>query len=204
MMKRETRQTLLFKSEFSFNCLCDYCKRQEKKTNSEEQSVIDTKIEELIQNATELESVRSAAFGAKSAMMSCQIYPPELCRKELNCYKELYKLGKQRNDHLECLYDILKQGFYAAELEYQFRIAYFEYQFRIAYFMKTNENQELIEQELIEAEFKEECLNFAKTAEKYGKLLGNETVKPEVWKMRYENFEKYFSEKLHRMSSMYN
>ena len=63
--------------------------------------------------------------------------------------------------------------------------------------MKNNGSKQLIE------EFKNECVNFAKSAKCYDKLLGNEIVKPEIWRERHENFEKYFSEKIKGKSSMY-
>ena len=48
----------------------------------------------------------------------------------------------------------------------------------------------------------QEYVNFAKAAKGYAKLLGNEIVKPEIWRERHEHLEKYFSEKIKGMSSM--
>ena len=103
------------------------------------------------------------------------MYPPEKCRHEIGKYKELYKFGKEKKAHNLCLYDILKKGYQVAALEYQ-----------ICYF---SQNHQFLE------EFKNECVNFSKAAEGFGKLLGNEIVMPELWKKR-QNFEKYFLEKM--------
>ena len=65
--------------------------------------------------------------------------------------------------------------------------------------MKNDGTKELIE------EFKERMCEFCNRSKSlgYAKLLGDEIVKPEIWRERHENFDKYFFEKIKGMSSMY-
>ena len=37
-------------------------------------------------------------------------YPPEKCRKEINCYKELYKIGKTAKIHPSSLFELVGLG----------------------------------------------------------------------------------------------
>ena len=46
-----------------------------------------------------------------------QLYSPEKCRQEIDCYKNLYKLGKERKCSKLELFYILEEGFKSAALE---------------------------------------------------------------------------------------
>ena len=50
------------------------------------------------------------------------------------------------------------------------------------------------------SQFKEKAENFAKTAEKFHKLLGKEFVKPEIWKRRQDLKE--YNKKLFSLTNM--
>ena len=65
------------------------------------------------------------------------------------CYKQLYKVGRDQNIQPYSLYMVLDKGFVAARTGYQL--------------YKT-------------ADLKIDTMNFAKAAEKFGKILGNEIV----------------------------
>ena len=84
--------------------------------------------------------------------------------KEVNCYKQLYKVGKVQKLQPILLYNILDRGFFTALVGYQM--------------YKT-------------AELKIDAGNFAKAAEKFGKIMGNDIVfKPDglnYYKQHYQN-----------------
>ena len=77
--------------------------------------------------------------------------------------------------HRTCLYEILNRGYLVSSLEYQI--------------CWTNDKSQFLE------EFKNECVSFSKAAEDFGKFLGAEFVRPELWKKRHQNFEEYILEK---------
>ena len=45
-------------------------------------------------------------------------------------------------------------------------------------------------------EFEQDCVKFSKAAEEFGKFLGKEFVKPEIWKKRHQNYKKYLLEEM--------
>ena len=99
-------------------------------------------------------------------------YPPEVCREEIDCYKKLYKLGTdQKCPPLE-LYYLLRQGFIAASFQTRHILS----------------NDEFKGKE-IHKEFMDYCVMFSKAAERYGKILGNEFVKPELWKKSSQDYK---------------
>jgi len=90
-------------------------------------------------------------------------YSLENCRKEVICYKKLYNVGKSQNIQPYSLYLILHRGFLAAAFGYQMYKA---------------------------DDLKIDAMNFAKTAEKFGKILGNEIVtqgNPNFYKKIYKD-----------------
>ena len=90
-------------------------------------------------------------------------YSLENCRKEVICYKKLYNVGKSQNIQPYSLYLILHRGFLAAAFGYQMYKA---------------------------DDLKIDAMNFAKTAEKFGKFLGNEIVtqgNPNFYKKIYKD-----------------
>ena len=90
-------------------------------------------------------------------------YSIENCRKEVICYLELFNVGKSQNIQPYSLYLIVHQGFLAAAFGNQMYKA---------------------------DDLKIDAMNFAKAAEKFGKILGNEIVtqgNPNVYKEIYKN-----------------
>merc|ERR1711874_589364 len=167
MRKRKYRQKIL-NDNWNFTCSCDLCKKQDHVPTG-----IEAKIEELIEEIEKLYVDEVAARKSHPTMAILQ-YPPEKCRRQIDCYKKLYKFGKEKKVHHFCLYQILIDGFKSARNEYLIC-------------------EELKKHEFLE-EFKKEAVNFAKKAEGFGKLLGEEFVKPEIWKKQHQNFEKYIME----------
>ena len=46
-------------------------------------------------------------------------YPLEICRREIACYKQIYKIAKDKNVQLISLFKLLGRAFGAATLGYQ-------------------------------------------------------------------------------------
>jgi len=150
LRKKKERQKELLKG-FHFVCSCNLC--QEEDGNDE-----DNTFEELI---NEIESLEKEADEHK---MSSLTYPPSKSRREVECYKELYKEGKKKKVQSIWLYFILNGGFEAA-----------------AYGYVNNRTEE----------FKTEAENFARTADKFEAILGSEIVTlgiPNFWKEKYQSF----------------
>ena len=85
-------------------------------------------------------------------------YPLEICRREIACYKQIYKIAKDKNVQLISLFKLLERAFGAASLGYQL---------------------------YKEDSLKTEGENFAKVAEEFEKILGKGLVNkaiPNFWK----------------------
>ena len=127
-------------------------------------------IDELIDKAEKLRSERiSATTPGYSPSKILQMLPIQKCRDEIDCYKKLYKFGKEKKCDPGDLFLLVQHGFGAA-------IAH------VGLFMT---NQELFE------EFKNHAVVFAKAAEGFSKILGKETVQPEEWRKRHQNFRNW-------------
>ena len=151
---RQQRQKILFERWF-FVCSCDFC---------ENGVDIDASLyEKWIQDAEKLTISRNSAVKA-GLSLGHLYYSLEDNRKEVNCYKQLYKVGKVQKLQPILLYNILDRGFFTALVGYQM--------------YKT-------------AEFKIDAGNFARAAEKFGKIMGNDVVfKPDglnYYKQHYQN-----------------
>jgi len=178
MRKREYRQKYLYNKR-GFTCFCDLCKKQEHHGPTENE----TEIEELLEEVEKLHVDRNdATKSPTSPMMVFLQYPPEKCKRHIECYKKLYKLGKEKKANRYCLYTFLKEGFKISQLGYMI--------------CRENNKHQFLE------EFKNECVSFAKAAEGFGKLLGKEVVKPEDWKKRHQNFEKDLFEEIQKLKRM--
>ena len=151
---REQRQKILFERWF-FVCSCDFCENGV--------DIDASPYEKWIQEAEKLTISRNSAVKA-GLSLGHLCYSLENCRKEVNCYKQLYKVGKVQKLQPILLYNILDRGFFTALVGYQM--------------YKT-------------AELKIDAGNFAKAAEKFGKILGNDVVfKPDglnYYKQHYQN-----------------
>ena len=151
---RQQRQKILFERWF-FVCSCELC---------EDDVDIDANAyEKWIQDAEKLTISRNSAVKA-GLSLGHLYYSLEENRKEVNCYKQLYKVGKVQKLQPILLYNILDRGFFTALVGYQM--------------YKT-------------AELKIDAGNFAKAAEKFGKIMGNDIVfKPDglnYYKQHYQN-----------------
>jgi hypothetical protein len=102
-----------------------------------------------------------------------RIFPTEKCRRLVDRYKQLYKLGTEKKAQRFYLYHIVLDGFTAAYWFYE-----------LCYTLD-------LENEPVAGEFKNVCIMFARAAAGLGKLLGEEYVDVNEWKKRH-NFDKYF------------
>ena len=102
-----------------------------------------------------------------------RIFPTEKCRRLVDRYKQLYKLGTEKKAQRFYLYHIVLDGFTAAYWFYE-----------LCYTLD-------LENEPVAGEFKNVCIMFARAAAGFGKLLGEEYVDVNEWKKR-QNFDKYF------------
>ena len=109
-----------------------------------------------------------------------RIFPTEKCRRLVDRYKQLYKLGTEKKAQRFYLYHILKDGYTAAYWFYE-----------VCYTLD-------LEHEEVAGEFKNICIMFAKAAAGFGKHLGKAYVDVNEWKNR-QNFDKYFNEKKLRL-----
>ena len=131
---RKYRHQNLLKS-WGFLCCCELC---------ENEVDIDAEVfEPLLQEAENLTKRRESI-----SLEACN-YSLENCRKEIMCYKKLYKIGKVQNIQPYFLFMMLNKGFYAAGTGYQL-------------FQATD--------------LKDDAMTFAKAAEKFGNILGNDFV----------------------------
>ena len=154
---RKYRQNSLFKG-WIFHCACELCE-----DDVDDGSAYQT----FIKDAEKLTTQRQIAFEA-GLPLGALYYSLENCRKEVFCYKQLYKLGRSKNIQPYFLYSILDKGFSVATFGYQ---------------MYKN-CPELTE------DLKMDAMNFAKAAEKFGKILGIEIVtrgNPNNYKKDYKD-----------------
>ena len=151
---RKYRQKSLFDG-FLFVCSCDLCEG--------DVDIDGNAYEKYIQEAEKLIIDRKSAFDAGRSLGHLY-YSIEDSRKEINCYKQMYKIGKTQNIQPIDLYLVLDRGFFAAIFGYQLYKA---------------------------ADIKIDARNFAKAAEKFGKILGKEIIKtrenPNYYKQYYQN-----------------
>ena len=140
------RQEILLQT-WGFTCNCELCQE----SDDDERTTIQSEIQELIR---ELENLRPET--------------PEKCRKMIDTYKQLYKLGKMMKAPPLCLYTVLQKGYETSR-----------YGYRVYRFTENDHNP---------GEFKKDCIVFSKAAEAFGKLLRKELVRPDLWKKR-QRFE---------------
>ena len=124
----QNRQEIILQT-WGFACKCEFCQE----CDDDEQTRIQSKIQELIKEVENL-----------------QPETPEKCRKMIDTYKQLYKLGKIMKAPPTCLYRVLENGYETSR-----------YGYRICRLTENNHNSE---------EFKKDCIDFSKAAEAFGKL----------------------------------
>ena len=136
---RKYRQQNLLKG-WSFLCSCDLC---------ENDVDIDAEaFEAYIQEAEKL-NIKCQSACKAGISLGARYYSLENCKKEIVCYKQLYKVGREQNIQPYFLWIMLDKGFGAATAGYQFYKA---------------------------ADLKIDAMTFAKAAEKFGNILGNDIV----------------------------
>ena len=93
-----------------------------------------------------------------------QIYPREKIKKHLEIIHIIFNFGKENKiPQPLCLYGLCDAGYYSAMM---------------GYFLTDHRDEK--------KRFRDEAMNFAKTAEKFEKLLPIEVVQPEIWKRAQE------------------
>ena len=193
---------------FSLNCHCDLCKKAEAplvtddcyslsfcKEDDDNQTPHKSKLEEWIQAAEKGQQKRLRAL--KWLVTVCdsdQYYPPKECKKEIACYKQLYKLGKEMELHPQFLYNVVEKGFQAASTGY---LSTWKDLNCKCLGLSTSDKHQLMK------EFEEDCNKFSKAGKAFHKFLPKEYVDPILWKKR-QNFKSYFeSEVIPRYSTLY-
>ena len=126
---RTTRSRQKILQDWGFTCICEFCQESE----DDERTTIQSEIQELIGEVENL-----------------QPETPEKCRKMIDTYKQLYKLGKMTKAPPTSLYRVLENGYETSR-----------YGYRICRLTENNQNSE---------EFKKDCIDFSKAAEAFGKL----------------------------------
>ena len=134
-----------------FLCLCDLCKNNEFDT--------DEAYESLVQKA-EKNAKEYSAFLSKQDLSLC--YPLETCRRDVECYKEIYLIGILLKGQNIAMLTTVEKGFQAALTGYMFHKL---------------------------PQFKCDAENFAKAAANFEKKLGS---KPNLWKEKCQNFDMWF------------
>lgn len=138
---RKDRQKILF-GHWLFFCSCELCEN--------DVDIDANAYEAYIEDAEKLTIDRKSAYKAGRSLAP-QYYSLENCRKEILCYKQLYKVGKSQNIQPYFLYKVLDQGFMTATSGFGWYSA---------------------------ADLKDDVRTFAKAAEKFGKILGNDIATP--------------------------
>ena len=114
MKSYETRQQFL--SFMGSKCICDLCKHQEDNVGTtEDQNETRSKIDKWTEEAQKLQQdlVLAREEGDSNPSKMCELYPPEKCRKQIECYKQLYKHGRAAKANFFDLYQILVLGYEA-------------------------------------------------------------------------------------------
>ena len=141
----QNRQEIL--QAWGFTCKCELCLE----SDDDERTTIQSEIQDLIK---EVENMQPET--------------PEKCRKIIDTYKQLYRLGKMMKAPPTCLYRVLENGYETSHYGYQA--------------CRFTENDQYSE------EFKKDCIVFSKAVEAFGKLIGKELVQPDLWNKR-QRFE---------------
>lgn len=92
MMKREVRQKGTSQNR-GFLCQCDLCEEQK---GTKDESYDQERIEELVFEIQGLKHYRDAAYKAKTLDTARSQYSMKNARREVNCYKKVYKLGIEK------------------------------------------------------------------------------------------------------------
>merc|ERR1712008_110530 len=99
-------------------------------------------------------------------------------QKSVDLYKDMYKIGKEKDLSPKVLFSFLKDGFGFGHL---------------GFLQLISKEENTISEQKQRVIFKDDCERFAKAAEKFNKILGNELVDIEYWKPR-QDFERFLLE----------
>ena len=124
----QNRQEILLQT-WGFACNCEFCQE----SDDDERTTIQSELQKLIKEVENLQPETS-----------------EKCRKMIDTYRQLYKLGKMMKASTTCLYRVLQNGYETSC-----------YGYRICRFTENSQNSE---------EFKNDCKDFSKAAEAFGKI----------------------------------
>ena len=136
---RKYRQQNLLDEQVSLGS-CDLCKNDVD---------IDAEASETFIKEAEMLNIKRQSAIKAGIFLGTRYYSLENCKKEIMCYKQLYKVGKDKNIQPFFLFKMLDKGFEAATTGYQMYKA---------------------------TDLKNDAMTFAKAAEKFGKILGNEII----------------------------
>jgi len=136
---RKDRQEILF-GHWLFLCSCELCEN--------DVDIDANAYKAYIEDAEKLTIDRKSAYKVERSLAP-QYYSLENCRKEILCYKQLYKIGKSKSQNIQpyFLHKMLIQGFFTATSGFGWYSA---------------------------ADLKDDARAFAKATEKFGKVLGND------------------------------
>ena len=95
---RTTRSRQKILQDWGFTCICEFCQE----SDDDERTTIQSEIQELIGEVENL-----------------QPETPEKCRKMIDTYKQLYKLGKMMKASPLCLYTVLQKGYETSRYGYR-------------------------------------------------------------------------------------
>ena len=160
MKSYKTRQNYLFLN-WGFHCQCDMCQEEEIDANN-----LDEKYEKFQQLKQEANTLLSESKSLESFQLE------KIC-KEIFCYKEMYKLAKEKKAPRSFIvYEILDNGFNAAVQGYLCAQSFCDVQKM--------------------SEFKKECDNFSKVGEQVSKCVSKKTS--EEWQIRRHNFDNWIQD----------
>ena len=123
-----------------FLCTCDFCQKDDENEND---FAFYEKFAKIYKEAENLKIDRINTFQSVSN-----------CRKEVDLYKELYKISREKNIPPTALSEILQRGFDASNTGYEIC----KEEFKDCHFKVYL---------IIEEEFKNDCKHFAMISEKY-------------------------------------
>ena len=167
----ETRQWRLYQ-ELYFICSCEFCQEQDEKIRKETdvqamlREVTENELSKLIYQELETRQ-KFYQLSNRKDLPDFKDYYTENSQKAkdyIECAKNLYNYGKDKKVQPICLYRLLQRGYCISAMIFQ-----------------------LTEHKYQKMFFEKEAINFAKAAQKFEKVLGNELVRPEVWKRRQSN-----------------
>jgi len=157
-LRRKEIRQKIIFHRLKFTCICDFCKDEDDDGDTEDQTKIDKLMQEI--QMLNLTGDEKSASEAIAGAMTIDNFT-----KQIAFLKQLYTLGKKKKCHPEYLFKMVEWGYHQATF---------------GYILSPDTKQR--------ETFEKEAVNFAKAAEKFGKILGKEYVEPEFWRKFHQNF----------------